>query len=590
MKKIIYQVLVRHFGNSQTRNIPYGTIEENGVGKFSDFTETALKGIRELGVTHIWLTGVLHHTLVGNYTHIGIPNDIPYLVKGRAGSPYAIKDYYNVNPDLADDPERRLEEFTQLIERIHQQGMKVIIDIVPNHVARQYHSISLPKGVKNFGEDDNTTVIYARNNNFYYNIGEKLQLPTTAVAYKIGEASLEALQESSYEEFPAKWTGNTRSSSPEITDWYETIKLNYGITPEGKKDFDTLPEFFRRLGCEEHQFFWRNKIIPDTWVKMKHIVEFWLSLGVDGFRYDMAEMVPVEFWSYLNSFIKIKNPCSVLIAEIYNPALYEDFLRLGKMDYLYNKVGLYDTLRDIICYEHSTDRIDEAEVSLSYIGASMLNFLENHDEQRIASSAFAGDAKRALPAMVVSTFLHEYAATMIYAGQEVGERAEEQAGFGSPSRTSIFDYIGVPALQRWTNQLAFDGGMLCEEEQWLRDYYRRLLQLPVKGTFENIHKYNRAHTPYYNDKVYSFVREDVWEKWIIITNFSPRDSFGFDLALPPYLLERRRLPDGAYPVTDQLYGTVQTTLHIQGTQAHLRVEIAPLQSLIFLFDHRLLRL
>ena len=392
MKKIIYQVLVRHFGNSQTRNIPYGTIEENGVGKFSDFTETALKGIRELGVTHIWLTGVLHHTLVGDYTHIGIPNDIPYLVKGRAGSPYAIKDYYNVNPDLADDPEKRLEEFTQLVERIHQQGMKVIIDIVPNHVARQYHSISLPKGVKNFGEDDNTTVIYARNNNFYYNIGEKLQLPTTVVAYKIGEASLEALQKSSYEEFPAKWTGNTRSSSPEITDWYETIKLNYGVTPDGKKDFDTLPEFFRRLGCEEHQFFWRNKIIPDTWVKMKHIVEFWLFLGVDGFRYDMAEMVPVEFWSYLNSFIKIKNPCSVLIAEIYNPALYEDFLRLGKMDYLYNKVGLYDTLRDIICYEHSTDRIDEAEASLRYMGASMLNFLENHDEQRIASSAFAGDA------------------------------------------------------------------------------------------------------------------------------------------------------------------------------------------------------
>ena len=262
MKKIIYQVLVRHFGNSQTRNIPYGTIEENGVGKFSDFTETALKGIRELGVTHIWLTGVLHHTLVGDYTHIGIPNDIPYLVKGRAGSPYAIKDYYNVNPDLADDPERRLEEFTQLVERIHQQGMKVIIDIVPNHVARQYHSISLPKGVKNFGEGDNIGVAYARNNNFYYNIGEKLQLPTTAVAYKIGEASLEALQESSYEEFPAKWTGNTRSSSPEITDWYETIKLNYGVTPDGKKDFDTLPEFFRRLGCEEHQFFWRNKIIP----------------------------------------------------------------------------------------------------------------------------------------------------------------------------------------------------------------------------------------------------------------------------------------------------------------------------------------
>ena len=580
MKIVIYQVLVRLFGNTCTRNVPYGTKQENGVGKFSDLTDAALEGIKQLGTTHIWLTGVLHHALVGDYTHIGIPNDIPYLVKGRAGSPYAIKDYYNVNPDLADDPTKRLEEFVALVERIHQHGLKVIIDIVPNHVARCYHSISMPKGVEGFGAQDNTQVGYSRDNNFYYNIGEFLSLPSTTIGYTPEDTALRQLSQSPYKEYPAKWTGNSRSSSPALTDWYETVKLNYGVASDGHKDFDSLPPEFARWDTGTHYAFWRSRVVPNTWQKFKEIVSFWLSLGVDGFRYDMAEMVPVEFWSYLNSFIKSIRSDAFLLAEIYNPESYRDYLYIGKMDALYNKVGLYDTLRDIICYEHSTDRIDWTQDTLSDIWPQMLHFMENHDEQRIASEGFAHDPRYALPAMAVSAHLNE-ASVMVYFGQEVGEAARENAGFGSPTRTSIFDYIGVPAHQRWVNGKRYDGGALTPEEAALREYYCRLLNLPIVGAFRNIHQYNRAYTPYYNDKVYSFVRETVQEKWLVIANFSKRDGFGFELQIPPELLSTWDLPDGTYPLTDELYGEVQTHFHCTDSYGRMRVDIAPLQTLFF---------
>ena len=580
MKTVIYQVLVRLFGNTCTRNVPYGTKQENGVGKFSDLTDAALEGIKQLGTTHIWLTGVLHHALVGDYTHIGIPNDIPYLVKGRAGSPYAIKDYYNVNPDLADDPTKRLEEFVALVERIHQHGLKVIIDIVPNHVARCYHSISNPKGVEGFGAQDNTQVGYSRDNNFYYNIGEFLSLPSTTIGYTPEDTALRQLSQSPYKEYPAKWTGNSRSSSPALTDWYETVKLNYGVAPDGHKDFEALPPEMALWDVGAYYVFWQSKLVPDTWKKFKEIAAYWLDFGVDGFRYDMAEMVPVEFWSYLNAFIKSRRPDAFLMAEIYNPESYRPYLHIGKMDALYNKVGLYDTLRDIICYEHSTDRIDWTQDTLSDIWPQMLHFMENHDEQRIASEGFARDPRYALPAMAVSAHLNE-ASVMVYFGQEVGEAARENAGFGSPTRTSIFDYIGVPAHQRWVNGKRYDGGALTPEEVALREYYCRLLNLPIVGAFRNIHQYNRAYTPYYNDKVYSFVRETVQEKWLVIANFSKRDGFGFELQVPPELLSTWDLPNGSYPLSDKLYGEVQTHFHRTDSYGRMRMDIAPLQTLFF---------
>ncbi len=357
-KEVIYQVFTRLFGNTDSTNKPWGTIEENGVGKFKDFTDKALDEIKKLGVTHVWYTGVPHHAVIRDYTAFGISNDDPDVVKGRAGSPYAIKDYYNVDPDLASDPANRLAEFKALVQRTHKHGLKVIIDIVPNHVARRYVSINKPDSVQDFGATDNTQLEYARNNNFYYIPGQDFKVPAPEHGYQPlgGESNL--LSDGRFDEHPAKWTGNgSRLAQPRFDDWYETVKINYGIRPDGSRDFDTLPANYATKNIAAHYAFWQGKTVPSSWKKFRDIALFWLGMGVDGFRFDMAEMVPVEFWSYMNSAIKTRKPTAELTAEVYNPAQYRNYIRLGKMDYLYDKVALYDTLRHIIQGTGSPDNL-----------------------------------------------------------------------------------------------------------------------------------------------------------------------------------------------------------------------------------------
>ena len=436
-KVVVYQVFTRLFGNTNTTNTPWGTLQENGVGKFADFTPLALKEIRNLGVTHIWYTGVPHHALVTDYTAFGISNDDPDVIKGRAGSPYAVKDYYNVNPDLAEDPGKRLEEFRSLVERTHQAGMKVLIDIVPNHVARNYEGSSTPEGLEPFGASDNTDLEYSRDNDFYYIPGQAFQVPEWKDGYKPLGGNPHPMSDNIFSENPAKWTGNgSRLARPDANDWYETVKLNYGVRPDGSYDFDLLPQEYAQMDYSRHFEFWSDKDVPGTWKKFRDIALFWLDLGVDGFRYDMAEMVPVEFWSYLNSQIKIKNPDAFLLAEVYNPERYRDYIHRGKMDYLYDKVELYDSLKHIIKGYGWTDHIPVVQNGLKDIEHHMLHFLENHDEQRLPSPEFAGDAQKGKPAMVVDATLST-APTLIYFGQEVGVPGAENAGYGAPSRTRI---------------------------------------------------------------------------------------------------------------------------------------------------------
>jgi len=348
-KEVVYQVFTRLFGNANTTNKPWGTIEENGVGKFSDFSEEALRSIRNLGVTYIWYTGIPHHDLITDYSEFGISNDDPDIVKGRAGSPFAVKDYYNVNPDLADDPANRLEEFKALIERTHDAGLKVLIDIVPNHVARNYEGKTTPEGHIPFGATDDSSLAYARDNNFYYIPNTKFLVPEWKDDYKPLGGLEHDLIDGKFEENPAKWTGNgSRLAQPNQNDWYETVKLNYGVRPDGSYDFDILPNEFGSKSYVEHQQFWAAKDVPDSWKKFKDIALYWLAMGVDGFRFDMAEMVPVEFWSYMNSNIKTINPKAFLLAEVYNPDLYRDYIFKGKMDYLYDKVEMYDSLKMVM--------------------------------------------------------------------------------------------------------------------------------------------------------------------------------------------------------------------------------------------------
>ena len=476
VKPVVYQVFTRLFGNTQTANVPWGTKEQNGVGKFADFNDAALKGIKELGTTHVWYTGVLHHALVGDYTEYGIKQDDPDVVKGRAGSPYAIKDYYDVNPDLAINVTNRLEEFSALIERTHEHDMKVIIDIVPNHVARDYHSIAKPNGVKDFGEDDDTSKAYAKNNNFYYVPGESFKVPTSD-SYQVLGGNKHPLADGQFSEIPAKWTGNgARAPKPDINDWYETVKVNYGVKPDGSLDFPTLPKSLENQDYRAHYEFWQDKELPNSWYKFRNIALYWLDKGVDGFRYDMAEMVPVEFWSFLNSSIKTHKPDAFLLAEVYNPLMYRTYIHLGKMDYLYDKVGFYDTLKGIMQGKQSANTLFKAQAEVADIEQHMLHFLENHDEQRIASPDFAGDAAWGKPAMVVSNLISR-SPTLLYFGQDVGEDGSENAGFGSPTRTSIFDYIGVPAHQAWMNNGKFDGANLTPEQAQLRQYYIAIMEL-----------------------------------------------------------------------------------------------------------------
>lgn len=580
-KKVVYQIFTRLFGNKETKNIPWGTKEQNGVGKFEDITDTALQEIKKLGVTHIWYTGVPHHALVGDYKYIGISDDDPEVVKGRAGSPYAVKDYYNVNPDLAVNPANRLAEYEQLIKRTHNNGLKVIMDIVPNHIARKYESISAPKGVQNFGQTDNSTVVFDVDNNFYYVPNQSFVLPKYENNYLPLGGEKHKMIDGKFEENPAKWTGNgSRSPQPNFDDWYETVKLNFGISPDGEKEFPQLPKGYENESYEKHYQFWKDKKVPNTWLKFKEIALFWLEKGVDGFRFDMAEMVPVEFWSYLNSAIKMKNPKSFLLAEIYNPKAYRDYIHKGKMDYLYDKVQLYDTLRNIVQRGHSTDGIAPVQEDLKDISSHMLHFLENHDEQRIASKEFAEKPEKALPAMVVSHTISD-APTMIYFGQEVGEEGAENAGFGSPSRTSIFDYIGVPAHQKWMNNGKFDGGQLSNNQKKLREYYKKLLNIDVKGKYIDIHHYNRKHTPFYKDKIYAFTRgEKGGKKYIIVNNFSSIESFDFQLQIPENVIKYWQLSEGKYALKDKLFES-RSALQVKDNKGSIKINIKPLESFVY---------
>ncbi|CAM4147899.1 alpha-amylase family glycosyl hydrolase [Pseudoalteromonas byunsanensis] len=533
-KPVVYQVFTRLFGNQQTANVPWGKVEQNGVGKFADFTPKALQEIKALGTTHIWYTGVLHHALVTDHSKFGIAADDPDVVKGRAGSPYAVKDYYNVNPDLAIDPSQRLAEFDALIERTHQAGMKVIIDIVPNHVARNYQSMSAPEGVKDFGENDDTSKTYARDNNFYYVVGEDFKVPSSLDYQPLGDET-HPKSDGKFKESPAKWTGNgARTAQPDINDWYETVKVNYGVKPDGSYDFVRLPKDYAQRDIQAHYEFWQQHDLPDSWYKFRDIAYYWLNRGVDGFRYDMAEMVPVEFWSFLNASIKMKNPEAFILAEVYNPALYRDYIQQGKMDYLYDKVGFYDSLKALMQQTGHAQDVLAAHQSVQDISKHMLHFLENHDEQRIASAEFAGDARMGKPAMVVSHLISK-APTMLYFGQTVGEEGSQDAGFGKPSRTSIFDYIGVPAHQAWMNGGKFDGGQLTQGQQALRAYYVKLMSLstlPVVVAGNLLPVEVNSEDTNARQRVLAFARHYATQKMVVASNFDANKSHTFSLKLP----------------------------------------------------------
>lgn len=532
-KIIIYQLLPRLFGNTCNSCIPDGSIEQNGVGKFDDINERALNAIKDLGATHVWYTGVIEHATQTDYTKFGISKDNPHIVKGKAGSPYAIKDYYDVDPDLAVNIANRMSEFESLIERTHKADLKVLIDFVPNHVARQYHSDAKPRGIEDLGANDNTDFYFHPNNNFYY-IPRQLFSPSI----DLGSGS------EAYYEFPAKATGNDCFSAfPNQNDWYETIKLNYGIDYGDKSNhFDP---------------------IPNTWFKMLNILRFWASKGIDGFRCDMAHMVPIAFWKWAIPQVKEKYQDIIFIAEIYDVNLYRDYIYNGHFDYLYDKVNLYDTLRNIQCNNNSAARLTNCWQTIDGIGDSMLNFIENHDEQRFASRFFAGNASLVLPSLVVSSTINR-GPFMIYSGQEIGEEGTDTEGFsGNDGRTTIFDYWSIATIRRWYNNGLCNNENLTFKEINLRNLYKKVLHICnsekaiTNGLFYDLMYVNYNNEDFHPHKQFAYLRVYETNILLIAVNFG-EESDNIKINIPSHAFEFLKIEQCVYKATDLLSDSTAT--------------------------------
>ena len=532
-KVIIYQMLPRLWGNIGGKNIKNGTLKDNGCGKFSSIDTISLEYLRSLGVSHVWYTGIIRHATAEDSD--GCTPSSADWVKGRAGSPYSITDYYDVNPYLADEPENRMEEFHKLVERTHAAGLKVIIDFVPNHVARDYGRFAAahpaPTGMAALGESDDKSVHWKDSNDFFYYPGIPLALP---------------IQNQTYMEMPAMASGNSYTSSPGVNDWYDTIKLNY---------------------CDSH---------TETWEKMYDIVNFWAGQGVDGFRCDMVELVPPAFFKWLISRIKKDRPDLLFVAEVYQKTLYSKYIREIGFDLLYDKSGIYDTLRAIVEKNakdsgvpvedwQSAKRITWNWQSLGDLQPYMLNFLENHDEQRFASDFFGCDARNSYAALYTALYLNN-APFMLYAGEEVGERGMDNEGFsGRDGRTSIFDWWAPSSLTRLYKYIHGEKEALAPEEETMLDTYRKALKFAAednavsKGTFYDLCYCNYASDGFNPDRHFAFLRDFEDETLLIVCNFSKNDA-EMKISIPEHAFNWMKMPE-----SEVFNHTTPVSVHVPAT-------------------------
>jgi glycosidase len=479
----IYQLFLRQFGNTNETRKPNGTLAENGVGKFSDLDDRALGSLRKFGVTHLWLLGTLRQATATDYSGIGLPADDPDLLKGLAGSPFAVRDYFDVCPDYADNPAQRLYEFRALVVRIHRHGLKVILDFVPNHVARSYRSVVRPE--LNFGARDDRTRFFAPGNNFFYLQGQPpLRLPTVKDGKPVSPTcqvlgNCDGLFDGELDH--GKVTGNNVVSwTPNLGDWYETVKLNYGF------DFTQGRQGPKEYPTSTHP----EKPIPDTWLKMDAVLAYWQVLGVDGFRCDMAHWIPLEFWRWAIGRARERNAGVLFLAEAYDddPNKLTDGNVLAALveagfEAVYDHQS-YRILKDLYEGPKWANDLDGVLGSVAPLHQSV-RYAENHDEARLANSTQWGGLGAAV-GRPVSALLFGVGRgpVLIYNGQEVGEPALGAEGFGgNDARTSIFDYWSMPELAKWVNGHHYDGARLSTEQKELRAWYARLLRLVNEPAF-----------------------------------------------------------------------------------------------------------
>lgn len=509
-KSIIYQIFPRYWGDRAGKQKKGGTLDENGCGKFSNIDRESLDYFKSLGVTHLWLTGIVRHA-TGESTG-GCTASSPDWVKGRAGSPYAITDYYDVNPYLADVQEKRMEEFKDLLKRVHNAGLKVIIDFVPNHVARDYTSFTAlhpaPTGMPSLGSDDDKSVHWREENDFFYYPGTELKLPIKSQTYK---------------ELPALASGNAYTAEPAVNDWYDTVKINY---------------------CDTH---------TGTWDKMLDIVRFWAGMGVDGFRCDMVELVPADFFTWLIREIHKQYPEIVFIAEVYQKELYSKYIREVGFDLLYDKSGMYDTIRAIVQKNtddsgvpveawQSTRKITWNWQSLGDLQPYMLNFLENHDEQRFASDFFGKDAGNVFAALYASLYFNR-ASFMIYSGQEVGERGMYQEGFsGKDGRSTIFDWYTSDKVRKLWRYIHGDMKALDRKDVALLERYRSALtqatgnRAVISGSTYDLCYCNLSSDGFCVDRHFAFLRDCGDDTVLVACNFSNVDA-EMELSIPEHAFQ-----------------------------------------------------
>ncbi|MBR5602822.1 MAG: alpha-amylase [Bacteroidales bacterium] len=561
----IYQLFVRTFGNKNKDLVFDGDKSRNKCGTFADINDKALDALKTLGITHIWLTGVIRHSSMTAYPELGIKSTNPLITKGKAGSPYSIMDYYDIDPDLAVSPQNRMAEFEDVLQRIHDKGMKVIIDFIPNHLAREYKSLCKPMYVEDFGVNDNKNVVFAKDNNFYYCPDQQLVIPSQhpTVTELVEVPWLRQAQPPQFYEFPAKASGNdVFSPNPSVNDWYDAVKLNYGV------------DYQNNCRCFEP--------IPNTWYKMLDIMIYWCEKGVDGFRVDMAEMVPVEFWRWSIDMLR-ENYEPVMIAEIYQPHLYKEYIYAG-FDYLYDKVGLYNTLENIYRYGQRADSITNVWNELQGLGDVMLRFMENHDEVRLASRHFVGDAFKAFPAVAMSALMNR-GPFMIYNGQESGEDALGAPGFsGDDGRTSIFDYAVMPKHQNWMSGGRFDGSDFSDEQKRLFGFYKKLLNFRLnsdainKGAFYDLMWVNPWYSNFDPQYVYAFLRYHEEERLLVVINFKLDESRCCKVKISDDALEYMMMPTAngqMLTAVDVMTGEeIQYSINDIGTQG-IEVNLKP---------------
>jgi glycosidase len=557
-KLIIYQMMFHLWGNTNPNPQKNGNALTNGTTKFIDVSIKALAQLYQKGFTHLYTTGIIEHATKEDYTQYGIPIDHPTIVKGNCGSPFAIKDYFDVNPFLASNPNHRMDEFKLMISRIHKNKLKIILDFVPNHLARNYQSDHKPEGIVDFGFNDRKDVVFSPQNNFYY-------LPGTQFVEPIGSE-----MDKSYIEIPAKASGNNVfSAQPSIHDWFETVKLNYGIDfhNDGHIHFDP---------------------IPDTWYKMLEVLTYWTNLGVDGFRCDMAEMVPVEFWAYVIPKIKMINPNLIFIAEIYQPKLYADFIYKGQFDYLYDKVGLYDSLRRLMEQNNDSHTSSITHVWQRESGEfsnNMLRFLENHDETRINSPGFAAhNIWSTIPAMLISATMNA-GPLMIYFGQEFGEKANEIEGYNyADDRTTMFDFWRVDTHQRWFNHGACNNELLNAQEILLDDFYQQLFKFVQHSNAVQVGQFfdlQYAQSESYPSKfVYSYLRYSNEEKLLFVNNFHPTDTLHFNINIPNLAFDLMCNYHLLWQIQKSFIPPTLSTTKF-GISENMQVDIPPTSTLVF---------